>query len=512
MRKLFFASLPFVYLLLLLFQKDLAMVGDLGRHLKLGEIVVNCLCVPQTNLFSYTHPGFPIVNHEWLAEVIFYLTSLWFGLNGLLILKMILVIASASLLYHVALKKGSLFWVTLFSFLSITLFSMRFFVLPELFSYFFISLFIFILEKYKNSHLERSERSRSLYLLFLLPLFEILWVNMHIYFILGIAIYGFFLLETMLQTKKLDKKILLIGAILIFVTLINPSGIRGALLPLTFTHNYGFGVEENGSPFAVLTPNSTNSNLAYTLVLQIIVFEFLAGLFAVGLFFKEQWKQTFHFGNGILAVLLGLKFTRCISLFGLFGFIPFVQLFTMLEEKIKTKIDASMQNSIKTILVILVGIVVVIHVKGIFEYKIASFSFVPSAENASVFIKQAHVHGKIFNNYVVGNYLIYALYPQEKVYVDARPEAYPASFFAEYWQMMADETFFNEQVKKYNINAVVFNVALEDPTKSRPFLLRLLNSTDWVPVYGDGTITIFVRNNEVNKDVIEKYAIPVQRH
>src|SRR6266550_1249515 len=113
--RLLAALIPLSYLLLLLFQIDLSMLGDLGRHLKLGEIVVHCLCVPQTNLFSYTNPNFPIVNHEWLAEVIFYLTSVIFGLNGLLILKMILVIITASLVYTVALKKGSLFWVTIFS-------------------------------------------------------------------------------------------------------------------------------------------------------------------------------------------------------------------------------------------------------------------------------------------------------------------------------------------------------------------------------------------------------------
>src|SRR5258708_18846287 len=113
--RLWFALIPFSYLLLLLFQKDLSLLGDLGRHLKLGQVVVHCLCVPQTNLFSYTNPDFPIVNHEWLGEVIFYLVSTVFGLNGLLIFKMILVITAASLFYSVALKKGSLFWVTILS-------------------------------------------------------------------------------------------------------------------------------------------------------------------------------------------------------------------------------------------------------------------------------------------------------------------------------------------------------------------------------------------------------------
>ncbi|HVA96234.1 MAG TPA: hypothetical protein VND99_01145 [Candidatus Acidoferrales bacterium] len=497
-KKFIAALLPFIYLLILLFQKDLSMIGDLGRHLKIGQVVLQCHCVPQTNLFSYTNPNFPIVNHEWLAEVVFYLTSAVFGVNGLLILKMILVFAATTLIYIVALKKGSLFWVTIFSLVSITIFSMRFFVLPELFSYVFIGLFLFLIERYK--------KTKKIYLLWFLPILEILWVNMHIYFIIGIILYVFFFLETWIIQKKFSRLILIIGITLVFTTLINPSGIRGALLPFTFQQNYGFVVEENESPLIILNPSSTNTNTAYTLVLQVMMFELLIVLFAVGFFLRKQWKEIFHMGSGTVAVGLALKFTRCISLFSLLGFIPLVQTFTRIEEKIK---DIQAKNMLKGIVALGVLIVVGVHITGLITYKILGFGYEPSAENAVAFMKQANVKGKIFNNYIIGNYLIYGLYPQERVFVDARPEAYPSTFFPDYWRMLSDPQFFNQQVEKYNINAVVFNVATDDPAKVRPFLLGLLQSKDWVPVYGDGVVTIFVRDNQVNKTVIDKYRINI---
>ncbi|MBU3979250.1 hypothetical protein KJ980_00565 [Patescibacteria group bacterium] len=497
-KKILFALIPLTYLFLLLFQKDLAMMGDLGRHLKLGEIVVKCLCVPQTNLFSYTHPSFPIINHEWLAEVIFYLTSSWFGLNGLLILKMVLVIITASLLYFVALKKSSLFWVTIFALLSTTIFSTRFHVLPELFSYLFMSGFIFLIERYKQS--------KRIYLLWLLPILELLWVNMHIYFIIGIGMYGLFFIEELFRSKRLDKRLLFIGTALISAMLLNPSFIQGALLPFMVFNNYGLSVEENGSPFSLFAPTSTNTNIAYTLILQVIVFELLIVLFTISLFSKKQWKDIFQTGSGLFAVGLGLKFIRSISVPGVLGFIPLAQGFTLLEQKIRKATNKYMVNTIKGAVILTVGIIIAIHAKGLFYYKILSFSFVPSSENAVSFIVQSGVHGPIFNNYRIGNYLIFGLYPEEKIFVDARPEAYPASFFDDYWRMMADEQFFNQQVKKYNINSVVFNVD-DDPVKIRPFLLRLLNSKEWVPVYADGLVTILLRDNEKNKPVIEKYKI-----
>ena len=497
-KKLLFALFPFTYLLFLLFQKDLAMLGDLGRHLKIGELVVKCHCVPQTNLFSYTHPDFPIVNHEWLTEVIFYLTSSWFGLNGLLVLKMIVITTTASLLYSVAMKKGNMFWLTIFSLLSLTIFSTRFHVLPELFSYLFMALFIFLIDRYKSS--------KHIYLLWVLPVLELMWVNMHIYFVIGIGMYGLFFIEQLFKNKKFDKRLLLIGIVLVFSMFLNPGFIRGAFLPFTVFNNYGFNVEENGSPFALFTPTSTNANLAYTLVLQVVVFEILIVLFAITLFLKKQWRGLFQTGTGLFAAALGLKFMRCISVFGILGFIPLVQGFTLLEKKIKKHVDIYMANTVKGFIALSVGVIVLIHINGLFHYQILSFSFVPSTENAVAFIKQSGLKGPIFNNYRIGNYLIYGLYPEERIFVDARPEAYPASFFNDYWRMMADEQFFNEEVKKYNINAVVFAVD-DDPMKIRPFLIRLVQSKDWVPVYADGMVTIFVRDNDVNKAIIEKYRI-----
>ncbi|MFI5265181.1 MAG: hypothetical protein ACHQT7_00365 [Candidatus Levyibacteriota bacterium] len=502
-KRILFALIPLAYLLLLLSQIDLSMLGDLGRHLKVGEVVVHCFCVPQTNLFSYTNPAFPVVNHEWFAEVIFYLTSAWFGLRGLLVLKMLFIVTSAALLYFVASKKGSIFWVTIFSITAITIFSMRFFVLPELFSYVFISLFIFFLERYKET--------KKTYWLWLLPFIELLWVNSHIYFILGIGIYGFFLLEEWVRRKKIEGRLLYTGIILIFSTLGNPSFIRGALLPFTFSTNYNFPVEENISPFKIFAATSTNGNMAYTLVLQVMVFELLLVLFFLCFFLKKQWGKPFHLGNGAMGAVLGMMFVRCISLFGLLGFIPLVQSFTCVENRIKNGIDKSTMFMIKGVTIIVVSIIVGIHIKGLFDYKILGFGFVPSAENAVTFMEKTHIHGRIFNNYIIGNYLIYKLYPKEQVYIDARPEAYPASFFNDYWRMLSDEQFFNQQVGKYNINAVAFNVIADDPVKIRPFLLRLLRSTDWVPVYSDGTVTIIVRNNATNKDVIEKYKITIQK-
>lgn len=502
-KKNFLAALiPFTYLFLLLFRIDFSMSFDLPRHLKMGQIIVHCFCVPETNLFSYPNISYSIVNHEWLAEVIFYLTSLWFGLNGLLILKIVCIIFTASLLYIVALKKGSLFWITIFSLLSIQLFSMRLFVLPELFSYLFIGVFIFIIEKSK----ERKNKSW----LWLLPILEVLWVNMHIYFIIGIVLYGFFFLEDLIAHKKVDNKLLLIGVTLVFATLLNPSFVQGAILPFTFQQSYNFPVEENESPFYAFNSLGPGANINYIAILEILVFELYLGIFVVGLFFKKQWKEIFHTGSALTAALLAIRFMRCIGLFGMLGFIPLVQTFTYAEKQMKSHLEGSTMNIIKGFVVIVVVLIVGINIKGLFDYHTLYFGFQPSAENAIVFMEKNHIKGRYFNNYVMGNFLTYAFYPPAQVYVDPRPEDYPKGFMNDYWKMMSNNQFFNQQVNLYHINAVVFNIVADNPSITTPFLTRLYQSKQWILVYGDGTITILVKNDKENQEVIKKFAIHLQ--
>jgi len=72
--------------------------------------------------------------------------------------------------------------------------------------------------------------------------------------------------------------------------------------------------------------------------------------------------------------------------------------------------------------------------------------------------------------------------------------------------MFADPLFFDQQAEKYEINAVVMGVQ-DDPNIIRPFMLRLIQSPTWVPVFADGRITILLKNSEENKKIISKFQI-----
>ena len=78
---------------------------DIGRHIKIGEIIWQTKSVPDTNLFSYTEPNNPFINHHWLSEVVFYFLNLSVGLKGLIIFKAGILILSFWLLWQAVAKK-----------------------------------------------------------------------------------------------------------------------------------------------------------------------------------------------------------------------------------------------------------------------------------------------------------------------------------------------------------------------------------------------------------------------
>ena len=73
------------------------------------------------------------------------------------------------------------------------------------------------------------------------------------------------------------------------------------------------------------------------------------------------------------------------------------------------------------------------------------FGLQDNIEKSATFYKSQKLAGPIFNNYDDGGYLIYELFPQEKVFVDNRPEAYTKEFFDKvYNPALADENKWQE--------------------------------------------------------------------
>lgn len=471
---------------------------DLGRHIKLGEIIWLqaqscawlCTFVPKINLFAYTYPNFPFINTHWLSEVIFYLLRQHFGTYGLLLLVAILPTVGMTLLFSFTLKRTNFFvaFVALCAYLT---FFYRTYLRPELFSIFFVAVFVVIL--YRN-------REKLTKWIFLLPILELLWVNMHIYFPVGILLIGLFFIDQVVvyfiakkekrETKNEKQNLLLLSFILLLssvITLINPSGLTGALYPFNVLNSYSYQIEENQSLFFLISYGLWRAWYGVLFVVTSLFF-FLLVIYR---------KQT-----TLIDWLLPLIFTvaafqteRNISLFFPATLISFTLLLSKLPFFSKQSLPNTRYKAVQ------IGICVFLAI-GVFVLNVQANGFglfiQPTAEKGADFFISHHIKGPIFNDFDIGSYLDYRLYPNERVFIDGRPEAYPVNFSQNvYIPMQYDAKVFEEVDKKYHFQSIFF--AITDQTEwAEQFFSSIMTNPKWQLVYLDTFSAIWVKKDGIN--------------
>ncbi len=462
--------LPIIFLLVLLGIADLSLTQDLGRHIKTGEIIVKCFCVPKINLYSYVLPDFPFINHHWLSEVFFYFIHNFFGFTGIFIFRTIDILFAFSLSYYIAYKKSP-FWAFSLGFFFAYVLSERFDSRPEIFSFIFISVFLFLIEKFRIS--------KSTKYLYPLPLIEFIWANSHIYFIVGIFIFGSLVVNEFFK-KKISVKVLLLFGLTIFVTVLNPNGIYGGFVPFTIFGNYNYAIVENQNIFFL------NS---FFFSARVFLFEILSLIFILLYLANIKKNDIFYSLVCFFAIISSFFMIRNFPIFVLIA-LPYMTFLSLsLERKIK---DKYLVKNIKIVLLIVLVIFVPYRIYKIVSYPIYGWGIVDGVGPSVDYFVKENLSGPIFNNFDVGGYLIYRLYPKEKIFVDARPEVYTKESFDEYKKIQEDPEFFKEMSTKYKFKTIIFGRNDLTPWGQK-FLVAIGQNNLWKEVFRDDWMIIYVR-------------------
>lgn len=507
-----FTSLVFFVLFSGFFHPITAFTQDLGRHIIMGEIILQTSAVPKTNLFSYTYPDFPFINTHWLSEVIFSLVDKTTGSPGLLLLTIITVFIAFALPYFYSLRKTSLFSLGIVSFLYLRILFERTDIRPEVFSFLLLSAFVIILYHYRETRTRWS---------FLLPLLSFLWVNIHIYFFVGIFVLGLFLLEQFFfffkirRTKKLptttldslgNSKTLGMLTVIFFTsclaTLFNPNGLEGALYPLRVFDNYGYAIEENQNIFFLQQLGMQKPSLPF--------FEFTILLVGITLLFVRKKTKLIDWLLFCSFSFLGILAVRNLPLFVFATMVPFSLALAMLEKKLvqqgKKKFLVNTFSVQLTAAFFVIGLLLwnfffIIHYRG-FGYGVEK-----GAQPAVDFLLANNIQGPLFNNFDIGSYLDYRLYPKERVFIDGRPEAYPASFFHDvYIPMQENPAVFENVSNDYGIQTIFFSHSDQTPW-ARTFLQSIAKNPAWAIIYLDDYVIVLIKNTKENESSIKNFRI-----
>ncbi len=519
LKRLVFIGLLFLIVIIFSQKVEFGAV-DLGRHLQNGKVVWQDTGVLFDNFYSHTEPEFRFVNHHWLSGVIYYFIYLIGGFKLLSIINILLILGTFCLAFKLARRRVGFYLAALLAIPAIFLLSERTEIRPEMFSYLFLFLTWFILEKV-------SEKKNYRLLWWLLPLF-LLWVNIHIYFFLGLVLVGFkadsrFLPAFIKKTGDFkarflfawqESKVWILNFFyLVIICLLNPNTLSGLLYPFNIFKNYGYQIAENKSVF-FLENLMVNYNFSlFKLLLFVLVLSWVAYFF-----FRKKIKW-FELAISVLFIIMALFSSRNLAIFGLVAWVIISTNLVPISKYLKKEMHllkirkVSYQKELLSIGLLLL-------ILGSAFYLISDArrnnNFIGSSlgwglyedNNDSIkFFKENNLAGPIFNNYDLGSALIFWLYPQEKVFVDNRPEAYSNEFFSKIYKPIQEDDYnWIKYGKEYDINLIYFSHTDSTPWANQ-FLYKRLHDSYWSLIYFDRNVVIMIRNNEDNKELLDKFEI-----
>jgi len=135
------------------------------------------------------------------------------------------------------------------------------------------------------------------------------------------------------------------------------------------------------------------------------------------------------------------------------------------------------------------------------------FGLEDRGKNAVDFFLTHNLKGPFYNSFDFGSYLAYRLYPQEKIFVDGRAQAYPKSFFKTiYFPLQQDPKQFYLIQYKYLFNTI-FMAHWDQTPQMDKFLLFILKNPTYQLVYLDDYALIFVKKRVHDKDLLQRYKI-----
>jgi len=215
--------------------------------------------------------------------------------------------------------------------------------------------------------------------------------------------------------------------------LVNPSGIYGAVYPIAIWGNYGLDVIENRSISYLESNHYAGEFLTIKLALLVLGLSCLAAMLRA---------RRFPFA------LLALS-----GLMGWMGWIAIrnqtlLAMFTIPATCINVELSGvgELWARWRTKAALVAGVLIVAGVcysgyRLITRTEQTGLGLKPGTSAPADFLRESHLQGPMLNNVSIGGYLTFYLFAQYRIYVDSRPEAFPAMFLQQkYREPFTDET------------------------------------------------------------------------
>jgi len=474
---------------------------DFWWHLKTGDYILENKRLPDTDPFSYTAVSIDrddplrqpfILKQYWLAQVIFALIVKGFGLKGFIIMRAIVFALIGFIVLSFHRLDGPLSpiisYISPATLLLLTLITTECLTdRPQMFSFLFAIVLIFLLERYMLHH----ER----FPLYTLPFLMFFWSQMHGGFSVGVLYLVVYLFTMSIEGRVKRRRDLLIAILIsILVTYLNPSHWQ-VFRELALEYIYGGSVLhgdvlEHRSPFKVFSLTIKNPGWISYWVLT--VFSLIA---LVRLFIRRSWSRLLILAGTMIASLVAMRY--------IYFFAPVAA--AILPSIFNYQSKFSIANLKFKMNIIILSLILVftliftynkVNFNGLLKSEIAP-GFFP--EQATDYILSKGIPQPLFNDVSWGGYLIYRLWPRYKIFSDTR--TINIDTYRQYMNVINWTVQGKSILDVYGIKSIITPALNPYTGEIFPVVRGLMNDNEWLLIYLDGVAMIFVRKGYTRDNI-----------
>ena len=463
---------------------------DYWWQLRTGQLIVETGAVPMADPYTYTAAGARWIDIHWLHQLGLYGLHRLGGHAAVVVGKAVLVVALVALLAPLGYRRERSWLSALALALLLLNLCQRILPRPELPSFVMLAALLALLERF--------ERKGDAWLYAVVPI-QLLWINVHGLFAMGIAVCGIHLAGELLRPLGSSggrlrwqrlRRLTAVTVLASLACLANPNGLEGALYPLQQLDMVGTA-EARGYFGRVIWELQPPFSSMHALVLSFFLVLAALSLAAAALNWRRVRVSDVLLWVAFFYLAIGAR--RNVALFAIVA--------TPILVRNANEVLGARWQSARARLVagaltalLLAGLVTDVATDR-FHGRLNVIRKLGLGVNASYspvdavdWIEQIRPPGPIAHEMADGGYLIWRLYPDYKVMTDGRLEVFGAELF-ETLSLYEPESFAALD-RQHRFGTVFAHHSLLDQSRLLGWLSR---QPEWRLAYVDDVAAVFVR-------------------
>jgi len=441
---------------------------DIWWHLRNAEYLFQHHQLPRADMYSFTVAGHPWINHEWLAEIPYYLA--WragglSGINAMMFATISLIFLGLLYLSYIETRhfKAAMVACSFLTFIASVSFGPR----TILFGYLYLVLLLIILQRF---------RQKGSAPLWLIPPLFCLWANTHGSWSLGLIVFSIITAAGFVQgswgrvdaerwTPSQMGKLVVTGLASIAALFVNPFGSRLVLYPLDMAFRQKLNIS-HVAEWVSVDFHDLRGKLVLALLLSLLVSALVR---------RTRWRLG-EIALVLFALYSGLTYIRFLFLLAIV-IAPVVTKILDFVPQYRPEADTPIINAL--VICLMVGSIIYYWPRSPELQKSISERY---PAEALVYLKAHPPNGNVLNFYLWGGYLGWKDRELE-VFVDSRVDIFEyAGVLKDYLDLLGLEQS-KAILDKYKIRYVLMPQPGGYSESSLTYVLE--HDPEWKAIYSD---------------------------